>query len=657
VEAETAVSKLLSFEVLAPITRHTETLSIGTQFSIKASSSRVHVERWLQDGKIRALDNEPMHQLAKPTKAGKTPAAAKRADGGRLILQEKANNGSPIAAAQAASADLEKLMSAAIAASGCKSKREFDRLPAEEKNAFIAQARGQSRVRDGYQILRVAQIVRSPFNRETFDPEKMQELTESVRTHGVLEPILVRPLKEGEWFVEPVTAHGVKGPENEFHVTCWAFINHLKNLEQFAAPTYWSTFKPLRFSTGEEATRHLPKWELIAGERRWRAAQAAGLEQIPSIVRELDDRQTIELQIIENLQREDVRPLDEARSYKLLMDHGYKIEDLVEKLHRSKSSIYGRMKLLELPEEAMQAVETGALPASHAELILKIDDRAAQRKLAREMLAPRTDTYDGSPATISFRDARVMVSEAERKQKEEKEWEELSAKYRDEGAKVLSLSAGARVFNYGSLKPDYVNANDKCDLDPQGRTWKALMTKIGEDGQMLVANNPWSSEKVRLVFARKTAVKVLAAGGLISPEKEKLSPAEERRRAEEKAKAAREEKEARDNEAIAQIVGAVEAREPNAFVWRFFAETIGRNSGWVRPKVLERRGLGIDHTSSWNATTAAFNDLVQKSDGKRLRGLMVELLLWQHGGVDEERLKMAAKLFNVKLQTSGKGKK
>jgi hypothetical protein len=352
-----------------------------------------------------------------------------------------------------------------------------------------------------------------------------------------------------------------------------------------------------------------------------------------------------------------VRPLDEARSYKLLMDHGYKIDDLVEKLHRSKSSIYGRMKLLELPEEAMTAVETGALPASHAELLLKVDDRAAQAKLAKEMLAPRTDTYDGSPLTISFRDAKVMVSEEERKLKEAKEWEEATAKYREDGCKVLSRAQSSRVINYGSLKPDYVAANDKCEADPQGRTWKALMSKLGEDRQMIVAHNAWSSEKVRLVFARKTAEKLLSEGGLITAPKAKLSPAEQRRLEEEKAKAERAAMEARDNEVIAQIVAAAEAREPNAEVLRFMANVIGQDRGWGRARMLERREPGIDHTANWDSLNKAYDELVKKSDGKRLRGILMELLLCRHGGVDDDRLKLAAALFNVKVQTPGKGRK
>src|SRR4029077_2484737 len=102
-------------------------------------------------------------------------------------------------------------------------------------------------------------------------------------------------------------------------------------------------------------------------ERRWRAAKAAGLVEIPATVRVLDDEAVLEIQVIENLQRSDLHPLEEARGYQQLVEkHGHSVEEIAAKVHKSKGYVYGRLKLCALPEAAADLFLAGKLDASRA---------------------------------------------------------------------------------------------------------------------------------------------------------------------------------------------------------------------------------------------------------------------------------------------------
>lgn len=149
----------------------------------------------------------------------------------------------------------------------------------------------------------------SPTNpRKSFPEDKMAELIESVKRVGVMQPLLVR-----NW------------PADYPH-------------------------------TGSD----FPFYEVVAGERRYRAAVAAGLTLVPVLVRDLSDGEVLELQMIENLQREDIHPIEEAEGYQLMMDRqGYTADTLAEKLGKSRSYIFGRLKLLALDEEARRLFRGG----------------------------------------------------------------------------------------------------------------------------------------------------------------------------------------------------------------------------------------------------------------------------------------------------------
>ena len=162
--------------------------------------------------------------------------------------------------------------------------------------------------------------------RKHFDAGSLQELADSIRQHGVLQPITVRPNPAGGY-------------------------------------------------------------KIIAGERRWRAAREAGLGQIPAIVREVGDAQAMELALIENLQREDLNPVEEAFGYRQLMDScRLTQEQAAEKLARSRPAVANALRLLNLPQPVLQLVRSGALSAGHARAILAVPDAAGQEAAAREIL-------------------------------------------------------------------------------------------------------------------------------------------------------------------------------------------------------------------------------------------------------------------------------
>lgn len=162
--------------------------------------------------------------------------------------------------------------------------------------------------------------------RKQFEEEALSELADSIRQHGLLQPLLVRP--------------GGKG------------------------------------------------FEIIAGERRWRAAMRAGLDTIPVIVKEINDQEAAEISLIENLQREDLTVVEEALAYRgLIQKHGYTQEELAKRLGKSRAHIANTMRMLGLPEEVLEMLGSKALTAGHARAILALPDREQQVMAAREIAA------------------------------------------------------------------------------------------------------------------------------------------------------------------------------------------------------------------------------------------------------------------------------
>ena len=128
-------------------------------------------------------------------------------------------------------------------------------------------------------------------------------------------------------------------------------------------------------------------YELIAGERRWRGARAAGLATIPALVREVEDRDALLLALVENVTREDLSPVEEARAYQALMDEfELSLGDVAERLGRSKPSVSNRLRLLELPDDVLALVERGQLTEGHARAVLSVPDHERRRQLARRIV-------------------------------------------------------------------------------------------------------------------------------------------------------------------------------------------------------------------------------------------------------------------------------
>jgi ParB family chromosome partitioning protein len=128
-------------------------------------------------------------------------------------------------------------------------------------------------------------------------------------------------------------------------------------------------------------------FELIAGERRWRAARQAGLPTVPAIVREADDRDSLLLALVENVAREDLTPVDEARACALLIDEfGLSLGDVSERVGRSKPAVSNRMRLLDLSDDVLAMVERGELSEGHARAVLAVPDQEGRRRLAREIV-------------------------------------------------------------------------------------------------------------------------------------------------------------------------------------------------------------------------------------------------------------------------------
>jgi ParB family transcriptional regulator, chromosome partitioning protein len=128
-------------------------------------------------------------------------------------------------------------------------------------------------------------------------------------------------------------------------------------------------------------------YELIAGERRWRAARDAGLKTVPAVVRDAGDRETVLLGLVENVARENLSPVEEARAYAMLIDEfGLPLGEVAEKVGKSKPAVSNRIRLLELPEDVLAMLERKQLTEGHARAILAVSDHEARRKLAREII-------------------------------------------------------------------------------------------------------------------------------------------------------------------------------------------------------------------------------------------------------------------------------
>ena len=179
---------------------------------------------------------------------------------------------------------------------------------------------------------------------------------------------------------------------------------------------------------------------IIAGERRWRAARLAGLQEVPVVVLDADDRTVMELALVENLQRQDLNPMEEAEGYRVLMEeYGLTQEQTADRVGKSRSAVANALRLLALPDEVRELVENGALSAGHARAILSLPSEKLQRAAAQKILALR----------LSVRQAEAMCKRMGAEAKPEKPKSVLTVDYVGECEKALTkqLSRKVKIVN------------------------------------------------------------------------------------------------------------------------------------------------------------------------------------------------------------------
>jgi ParB/RepB/Spo0J family partition protein len=239
--------------------------------------------------------------------------------------------------------------------------------------------------------------------RKTFPPETMKALTESIRAVGVQQPLIVRPqatyklkppdLAEKRWHLVTEAPDGLR--DNTYHDTealAWAALKEFSN-----------------------QTRANPDggFEIVAGERRWRAAKAAGVKCVPCLVRLLGDGDARQAQALENLQRVDLNPIEEAEGYRLLMtEDRLTVADLQAKLGRSRSHIFAKLALLKLCPAVKKAMEEGHLSASVGELIGRFEGPKEQER-ALKLLQDEAEMFADAAGSepLSFRKASALLKD------------------------------------------------------------------------------------------------------------------------------------------------------------------------------------------------------------------------------------------------------
>ena len=211
--------------------------------------------------------------------------------------------------------------------------------------------------------------------RRSFDEEELQALADSIAEHGILQPLAVRALDGGFY-------------------------------------------------------------QIIAGERRWRAARMAGLDEVPVVILEADDRTVMELALIENLQRQDLNPMEEAEGYRVLMEeYGLTQEQAAARVGKSRPAVTNALRLLALPEEVREMVEDGTLSAGHARAVLSLPNERLQKAAAQKIIALR----------LSVRQAEAMCKRMAAEEKPQKAKPALTVDYVGECEKMLTKQLGRRV--------------------------------------------------------------------------------------------------------------------------------------------------------------------------------------------------------------------
>lgn len=232
--------------------------------------------------------------------------------------------------------------------------------------------------------------------RKVFDGEALEELTESIRQYGVLQPLLVKP--KGKRFV------------------------------------------------------------VIAGERRWRAAKAAGLKEIPVIIKDLSEKEIMEISLIENIQREDLNVIEEAKAYqKLISEFNYRQEDLAARISRSRTAITNRLRLLKLSEPVQEMLMAGSISEGHARALLPLEKEDVQVSTAGKIIS----------LNLSVRETEKLVKSILEPAKEGKDdWRSADQFIYDKWEEELNAAMGTKVSiqrkkkDKGQITIDYYSVDE-----------------------------------------------------------------------------------------------------------------------------------------------------------------------------------------------------
>jgi ParB family chromosome partitioning protein len=208
-------------------------------------------------------------------------------------------------------------------------------------------------------------------------------------------------------------------------------------------------------------------YELIAGERRWRAAQKAGLTEVPAIVRDADEEEVLELALVENLQREDLNPVEEAQAYRLLLDRtGLSQEALAGRIGKSRVAVANALRLLTLPPEALEALRDGSITPGHARAILSCSGDEARRDLLRHILRRGLSVREAEQL------ARRPAAVPEPRPPKDPNVRDLEARLARRLGTRVTLQPGRRR-GAGSIRIDYRSLDDLDRLlsllEPPGR--------------------------------------------------------------------------------------------------------------------------------------------------------------------------------------------
>jgi len=234
--------------------------------------------------------------------------------------------------------------------------------------------------KNAYQLLPIYKIEPNPNQpRQDFDEEELQNLADSITEHGIVQPLTVRETQPG-------------------------------------------------------------RYQIIAGERRWRAARIAELQEVPVVIIEADDKKAMELALIENLQRQDLNPVEEALGYdSLIQEYGLTQDETAKRVGKSRPAVANALRLLNLSPQVLQLVRSGVLSAGHARAVLKLKDQAQQQEAANKICA----------LALSVRQAETLCDHMLKGKKEAPPQPSMAVNYMAECEKNLSkhMGRGVKIVN------------------------------------------------------------------------------------------------------------------------------------------------------------------------------------------------------------------